>query len=316
MRRKSPRSVPPSAAPARRVPVYYGPHYVAASHAFDTTRKSAAIHASLLAQPIAGLELREPVPVDAALLGRIHDPAYVDAVRTGQPRDLAQSQGFSWDPGLWLAACAHVGGMLAAAQAALETGCAGSLSSGLHHARQDTGEGFCTFNGVALAAIELASRAGTHVLIIDTDAHCGGGTWSLIERNPRVRQLDLAVSGFDSYEPDGGSTLDIVHDPERYLPTLRRRLAGFADCGLRFGLCVYYAGMDPFERCSPGGLSGIDLELLDARERLIFAWCREQAIPVAFGLGGGYAGTRLSPEEVVELHRLTLRAAAGHRASA
>lgn len=293
----------------RRVPVYYAPPYVAAGYAFDTTRKSGAIHASLITEPIAGVELREPSPVDAALLGRIHDAAYVDAVRTGQPQWLAESQGFAWDPGLWLAACAHVGGMLAAAQAARETGCAGSLSSGQHHARHATGEGFCTFNGVALAAIEVASRAGVNVVTIDTDAHCGGGTWSLIERNPRVRQLDLAVSAFDSYEPDDGSTLDIVHDPDRYLPTLRQRLTGLANCGLRFGLCVYYAGMDPFERCSPGGLSGIDLDLLAARERMVFAWCHEQDIPVAFGLGGGYAGPRLTAEEVVGLHRLTLRAA-------
>jgi hypothetical protein len=32
-----------------------------------------------------------------AVLSRVHDPAYVDAVRTGKPFELAQSQGFKWD---------------------------------------------------------------------------------------------------------------------------------------------------------------------------------------------------------------------------
>lgn len=68
------------------------------------------------------------------------------------------------------------GGVVAAAISALEHGTAGSLSSGLHHARRETGEGFCTFNGLAIAAREALSAGARSVLILDLDAHFGGGT--------------------------------------------------------------------------------------------------------------------------------------------
>jgi acetoin utilization deacetylase AcuC-like enzyme len=291
------------------IPLFYSAAYVAAGHGFDTTRKARWLRDSLLDSPIPGFEWRAPEPLEAARLARVHDRPYVDAVRLGQPRELAQSQGFAWDRGLWASACAHTGGMVAAARAALERGCAGSLSSGQHHARRDTGEGFCTFNGIALAALELAD-AGKRVLIIDTDAHCAGGTHSLVEDEARVSQLDIAVSAFDDYAPAPGNTLDVIRSARAYLPTLRARLAEFARRAAPPDLCLYYAGMDPCEDCSTGGLAGIDEATLAARERLVFDWCRERALPIAFGLGGGYTGWRLTEEQLVGLHRLTLEAAA------
>ena len=291
------------------IPLFYSPLYIAAGDAFDTTRKARWLHDALLDEPVAGFEWRTPPPLDAARLARVHDRAYIDAVRLGEPRELAQSQGFAWDRGLWISACAHAGGMVAAAYAALERGCAGSLSSGQHHARRDTGEGFCTFNGIALAARELAA-AGKRVLIIDTDAHCAGGTHSLIEDHARISQLDIAVSAFDDYEPESPNTLDVIRSARAYLPTLRARLSEVAKRAAPPALCLYYAGMDPHEDCSTGGLAGIDATMLAARERLVFDWCRERRIPVAFGLGGGYTGRRLTEEQLVGLHRLTLEAAA------
>lgn len=67
--------------------------------------------------------------------------------------------------------------------------------------------------------------------------------------------------------------------------------------------------MDPFERCHIGGLSGVDRAMLAQREQLVFAWCREQGIPVAFGVGGGYITSGFPRDELVDLHRLTLQAA-------
>src|SRR6185369_4139490 len=109
----------------------------------------------------------------------------------------AESQGFSWDPGLWRMVLASNGGVVAAARAALQDGVAGSLSSGLHHARHERGAGFCTFNGLALAARAALDAGAGSVLILDLDAHCGGGTTSLIEREPRIWQSDVSVSGLD-----------------------------------------------------------------------------------------------------------------------
>ena len=68
--------------------------------------------------------------------------------------------------------------------------------------------------------------------------------------------------------------------------------------------------MDPFEGCDIGGLPGITSEILAARERLVFEWCRERELPIAFVLAGGYVGDRLDEAGLVDLHRLTLSAAA------
>jgi hypothetical protein len=50
--------------------------------------------------------------------------------------------------------------------------------------------------------------------------------------------------------------------------------------------------------------------VLAARERLVFAWCRERRLPVAFVLAGGYIGPGLSVDELVALHRTTIEEAA------
>lgn len=44
----------------------------------------------------------------------------------------------------------------------------------------DSGAGFCTFNGIAIAAKQALRRGAKRVLIIDFDAHGSGGTHSLI----------------------------------------------------------------------------------------------------------------------------------------
>jgi acetoin utilization deacetylase AcuC-like enzyme len=201
------------------------------------------------------------------------------------------------------------GGAVAAALRALKAGVAGSLSSGLHHARHDRGHGYCTFNGLVLAAKAALAAGAGDVLILDLDAHCGGGTHALIADNPHVWQVDVSVDPFDRYEPGARTTLDIVGSAEDYLVTIERRLR---EAGARrFGLCLYNAGMDPHEDCPVGALPGIDDQLLRARERTVFAWCRERGLPVAFVMAGGYVRPpRMDEARLVELHRLTLATAA------
>ncbi|MFD1812307.1 hypothetical protein [Rhodococcus gannanensis] len=86
------------------------------------------------------------------------------------------------------------GGVLAAARSALDEGVAGSLSSGLHHAKADRGDGFCTSNGLVVAARTLLDEGVVRsVLVLDLDAHCGGGTARLGDRDPRIWHADVSV---------------------------------------------------------------------------------------------------------------------------
>jgi acetoin utilization deacetylase AcuC-like enzyme len=289
--------------------LYYSADYVLAAHSFDTTRKAGWIAESLRADPIEGVALVEPEPLSEDQLLTVHDRDYVAAVRDGEPRSLAESNGFAWDPGLWAMVRASNGGAVRAALDALASGgIAGSLSSGLHHAKRHRGDGFCTFNGLALATRAALAAGASSVLIVDLDAHCGGGTFQILGEEPMVHQLDLAVSPYDRYAGNDRMRLDILSDATLYLPTLRRMLAELDD--IPFDLVLYNAGMDPFEGCSVGGMSGITYDLLAERETTVFDWCRARGIPTAFVLAGGYSGNDLTQDGLVALHRLTITAAA------
>lgn len=290
--------------------LFYSRNYTASAFSFDTTRKADWIADSLRVDSIPGVTLCKPEPVTESQLHTTHSHSYVNAVRSGRPRDLAESQGFSWDYGLWGAVCASTGGVVAAALTAMREGTAGSLSSGLHHARRGHGNGFCTFNGLVVAAYEALRAAARSVLIIDLDAHCGGGTHSLIAAATGLRQIDVSVCPFDGYEPMARHTLDIVRSAGDYLGTVARRLKELETENRTFDLCLYNAGMDPDERCSIGGVKGIDRELLKAREQLVFKWCRRHGLPIAFVMAGGYTGGSLDERALVDLHRLTIEVAA------
>src|SRR5262245_17420809 len=241
--------------------VFYSPDYVAAGHAFDTTRKAQWIADSIT--PTPSIELVAPAPLTRDQVEAVHDPAYVRAIETGEPRHVAESQGFRWDRALWQAVLASNGGVVAAARAAMEDGVAGSLSSGLHHARRDTGQGFCTFNGLAIAAKSALAAGARAVLIVDLDAHCGGGTASLIAGDARIRQIDVSVSSVDTYAGTDQCRLAMAREASEYLPSVRRMLASVDGDG--FDLCLYNAGMDPYENCAIGGLAGITQDMLAER---------------------------------------------------
>ena len=290
--------------------VYYSPDYGAAEYAFDTTRKAIAIAESLDHDPIANVGVRSPAPLTRGQIARVHAHEYVLAVETGQPLSLAESNGLGWDPGLWRAVCASNGGVVAAARHALAAGTnAGSLSSGLHHAHRASGGGFCTFNGLALAADVLRQARAERILIVDVDAHMGGGTSSLVRDVPGVVHLDIAVSsGVDAYPaPEPPDALRIVRHAHDYLPTLERTLHALDDHA--FDVCLYNAGMDPHEDCGVGGLDGITTETLRTRERWFFEWAARRRLPVAFVLAGGYQSARLTEALLIGLHRLTIDAA-------
>jgi acetoin utilization deacetylase AcuC-like enzyme len=290
--------------------VFYSPSYVGSGYAFETTRKAKWLADSLRASPILGVDLVEPGSLTAEQVARVHTSEYVNAVRTGDPVALAESQGFDWDPNLWPMVLASNGGAVAAALAAFSDGVAGSLSSGLHHARAGRGAGFCTFNGLVIAAREALAAGAKSVLILDLDAHCGGGTASLIADEPRIWQVDVSVSPFDFYRKSDRIRLDLVGHASDYMPAVNRALSSLDGEGIDFDLCIYNAGMDPHENCATGGLSGITREVLGQREKEVFAWCRRRSLPIAFVLAGGYLSLDLDEAGLVELHRLTLAEAA------
>ena len=282
--------------------LFYSPAYVAADYGFETTRKAQWIADSLAADPITGVELVEPQPLSVEALTGVHADKYVRAVRTGKPRQLAESNGFEWDPGIWTMAQATNGGAVAAALEALQNGVSGSLSAGLHHARRDHGAAFCTFNGLALAAFAALKAGAEDVLILDLDAHCGGGTHSLVSHDLRIRHLDISTCKFDGFENSKPQSVD---DCSR-LPRVPA-----SDLRDSRGSCLSSTSASTTLAWTPSAT--ISKATLAKREQLVFEWAHKTKTPIAFVLAGGYLVRGLDRDGLVGLHRLTIAAAATQR---
>src|SRR5688572_20833617 len=125
------------------------------------------------------LEIRPPRPVEREDLLRAHDPRYVADVL-----NLARPNGFGTVSAEVNASLFYTSGaLLTAARWALEEGGAVAAPvSGFHHACWGDGGGFCTFNGLMVAALALqAESPGMRVGILDYDYHYGNGTDDIIE---------------------------------------------------------------------------------------------------------------------------------------
>lgn len=283
----------------------YSSEYHSTGIEFDTTTKSRLVAQALVAQ--GGWVLVAPRSVDTGDLQIIHDPEYVRAVREGTPLALAESNSIGWDDALWASVTASTGGVVEAAVRALTSGrTTASLSSGLHHARPESGRGFCTFNGLALAAVTARHAGAQRVLIVDLDAHCGGGTAAIIDGVDGVEQVDVSTSSFDRYASRPDARLEIT-DHTDYLQVVERALDGVADPG-GLDLVIYNAGMDVHEQA--GGDPGFTTDLVRDREHLVLGWAAGLGVPLSFTLAGGYSGNGLDMDGVADLHLETFVAAA------
>lgn len=267
----------------------------------------------------AGIRITEPPPAELADLHRVHTADYVEAIRTGTPRELAESQKFPWSPALYPSVCLTNGGVIAAATAALDRGVACAIASGFHHAHADHGEGFCTFNGLVIALERLRAEGRIQTAaILDLDLHYGNGTAALASTRPWIRALSLygndylenrAYADVTSLRHRDGENHTSIPLPagsgrEVLFERLQSGLAWLLDQG-RPDLLLYQAGADPF-REDPYSPLDLGMEDLQERDRRVFAFARTHTLPCAWVLAGGY--TR-DVRKVVEIHVNTFHAA-------
>jgi len=281
--------------------VYWNQSYTVSEYAFDTTRKSGHIAEAIRAGG-AEVTLVDPDAFTeraSELIRSVHESGYVDAVLSGRPEDLATSQGFDWDPGIPTMAVAHSAGLVAGVTDVLTgTGrVAGSLSSGLHHARAGRGAGYCTFNGLAVAARAALDLGADRILVLDLDAHCGGGTRSMTDPG-RVVQVDVSTIRFDRWTPAGDDAL-LFADRSDYLRQVDAVL-GLADRAGSFDLVLYNAGMDPVTD------TRVTSEDIRTREQRVADWARGHDYPLVFALAGGYTSGSVSMGQLVDLHLATV----------
>lgn len=259
-----------------------------------------------------------PDPVTEADLLRVHTREYVTAVKTGEPRALAESQKFPWAPQLYPSVLLTNGGVLAAARQALKDGVSAALCSGFHHSHAEHGEGFCTFNGL-LVAIEALRASGElkTAAILDMDLHYGNGTALLARSRPYV--FALSIYGNDYWDNKAFRDVTELHhedgenhqsaalpencDRDTLLAIMEASLSKLLSRG-KPDLLLYQAGADPYleDPYSPLKLNHDDLL---ARDEMVFRFARQHDLKIAWVLAGGYTS---DVSKVVKVHTNTFEA--------
>lgn len=278
--------------------IFYSPEY-AIDSALETVSKSRVIARMLEEGSIPGVEVVPSKPVSREELLKIHDAPYVDSLLSGSIGKLSAGD---WSPELLRSILFSTGGMRDAVLEALQSGCAGCLASGQHHAKRNREFALCTINGIALAAVEALKHIQS-VGILDLDAHFGGGTFSILGSDKRVHLSDVSVSDLDHWTPTDVRRHHRVEvkTATKYLPAVRHALTRLDSVDF----LIYYAGMDPHENA--GGIPGITTKILQKRDRMVAAWWAQKGVPVIFAPAGAYTDP-MSLEELATLHLDTVRA--------
>jgi acetoin utilization deacetylase AcuC-like enzyme len=240
---------------------------------------------------LGSAELVPSPPASEDQLKSVHASAYVDAVFNGTLDATAQRRiGLPLTPTLVARSRATVGGSLAAARAALETGLSGQLAGGTHHAHYDFGSGFCVFNDLAVTAKTLLGEGVVQrIAIVDLDVHQGDGNAALLTADPRVFVFSMHGARnfpFRKVASDLDVGLDDGTDDAIYLRALEDALP--AVVAFRPDLVLYLSGADPLAADRLGRMA-MTHEGLMARDRRIFDTFRRQGVPVSIAIGGGYA---------------------------
>lgn len=276
-------------------------------HRFPMSKYQLLRDAVLEEHLVTADRLRDPprAPVEDLLL--VHSEQYVADITTGTLPPAEQRRiGLPWSELFVERAYRVVRGTCEATEAALVHGVAMNLAGGTHHAFADHGEGFCTFNDVAIA-IRRLQRAGniSRAAIIDLDVHQGNGTNAIFHDDERVFTFSMHGAKNFPFRKVPGS-LDVELDDgcgdDEYLALLASHLPGVIR-DARPDLVVYLAGADPHEGDKLGRLS-LSFDGLKRRDWMVLQSCREVGIPVCVTIAGGYGR---DVHDTVQVHLNTVR---------
>lgn len=239
------------------------------------------------------IDLAEPDAATDEQLRMAHDAAYVDRVTRGELSAKEQRAiGFPWSAAMVERSRRSVGATIAACRCALHDGVAVNLAGGTHHAHAASGQGYCVFNDVAVAARVLrssAARDARRIAIVDLDVHQGNGTASILAGDPSTFTLSLHGASNFPFRKER-SDLDVALADgtcdDAYLTALD---AALDEMLRRFapGFLIYVSGADAHEGDRLGRLR-LSTDALSARDRKVFDLAFRLQVPIAVVMAGGY----------------------------
>src|SRR6184192_4472136 len=157
-----------------------------------------------------------------------------------------------------------------------------------HHTTRDRAMGFCYFNNIAIAALDILEIGAARVAIWDFDAHHGNGTEAIVAHNRRIQFA--SIHQYPAYPGTGAKSFANVDNYPVAPFTPRNECVSIAKQSLeklitfKPDLLLVSAGFDAYAR---------DPLLQLTLERQDFAafgeWLSKIDIPVAVALEGGYS---------------------------
>ena len=250
--------------------------------------------------------LHIPSPASFEDLSRVHTNEYIEKISNlTLSQEEEKKLGFPMVPSVRQRSFVATGGTILAAQLALNEGLACNTAGGSHHAFANSGNGYCVFNDVAVAAKKLIFEHHIkNILIFDLDVHQGDGTAKIFENDENV--FTLSIHSKKNYPLNKQlSNLDIELDEgikdDEYLEIVFNALEEMNK--KKFDYVFYVAGVDVHEDDRIGKLK-ISTEGIKRREELVIHNFYKKRVPLCGVLGGGY---NKDFNQLVYLHSLLHR---------
>jgi acetoin utilization deacetylase AcuC-like enzyme len=254
-------------------------------------------------------EIIEVRAADTHMLRQVHEADYIRSIESGLLGRKEQILlGLPVTPQLYMRSATEVEATRLACHAALVEGIGVCLAGGTHHAFRGHGEGYCVFNDVAIAIRDLQDKQpNIRIMVVDTDAHQGNGTASLLAHDPRVFTYSIHVGrNYPTKKVTGTLDIETVRyvEGDMYLHQLFTSLANALDA-FAPDLVIWVSGADN-HRNDRFGQMHLSLKDIQRRDEVLLGAFIRNRIPVAVLYGGGY---NRQPEFTAKLHRNTIATA-------
>lgn len=250
-----------------------------------------------------------PEPLSEEVLLLTHEKQYWEKLKYGKlDAKEIRAIGFPMSERLVFRGLHIANGTIDCAKYAMKYGVALNVAGGTHHAFTYKGEGFCLLNDIAIAANYLLSQnLAEQILVIDLDVHQGNGTAQIFLDESRVFTFSMhgernyptrkEKSDLDIGLPDKTTDAPYLNQLREILPKLIDQVAP--------DFIFYLSGVDVLETDKLGRLS-LSMQGCKERDRLVLETCKQNQVPVAVSMGGGYS-ERIA--HIIEAHANTFRLA-------